>query len=78
MASGASYYSPIHAKNHTASHDQGGTDALTLFDATVPVTQAFSDAAATGAATVAARRDHVHGMPAAPTGVTLLQTQVFS
>jgi hypothetical protein len=33
------------------------------FDATVPVTQAFGDAAATGAAAVAARRDHKHGMP---------------
>jgi hypothetical protein len=33
----------------------------------VPVTQAFSDAAATGsAAFAAARRDHVHGMPATP------------
>jgi hypothetical protein len=46
-------------------------DATILaFDATVPVTQAFSDAAATGAATVAARRDHKHGMPASPGGMT--------
>lgn len=37
---------------------------IVAFDATVPVTQAFGDAAATGAAAVAARRDHVHGMPA--------------
>ena len=37
---------------------------LLAFDATVPVTQAYADVAATGAATVAARRDHVHGMPA--------------
>jgi len=36
-----------------------------LFDATVPVTQAHSDAAATGTAVVAARRDHKHGMPVA-------------
>lgn len=39
---------------------------IVAFDATVPATQAFGDAAATGAAAVAARRDHTHGMPAAP------------
>lgn len=39
---------------------------IVAFDATVPVIQAFSDAAATGAAAVAARRDHKHGMPATP------------
>lgn len=39
---------------------------IAAFDATVPVTQAYGDAAATGAAAVAARRDHVHGMPASP------------
>lgn len=44
------------------------TDATLLaFDATVPATQAFGDSAAVGAATVAARRDHKHAMPAAPT-----------
>lgn len=37
---------------------------IVAFDATAPVTQAFSDSAATGSATVAARRDHKHGMPA--------------
>ncbi len=43
---------------------------IVAFDATVPVTQAFGDTAATGSAAVAARRDHRHGMPAAPaTGV---------
>ncbi len=36
---------------------------IAAFDATVPVTQAFADAAATGAAAFAARRDHKHGMP---------------
>jgi hypothetical protein len=40
---------------------------IAAFDATVPVTQAFSDAAATGSAAFAARRDHKHGMPATPT-----------
>ena len=41
------------------------TDAtLPIFDATVPTTQALADAAAAGAAGVAARRDHKHGMPA--------------
>jgi len=39
---------------------------IAAFDATAPVTQAFSDAAATGSAAYAARRDHVHGMPANP------------
>jgi len=43
------------------------TDAsLAMFDATAPVTQGFGDAAATGSAGKAARRDHVHGMPASP------------
>ena len=36
---------------------------LAIFDTTVPVTQASADAAATGSAAVAARRDHKHGMP---------------
>lgn len=40
------------------------TDAtLPIFDVTVPVTQAFADAAAVGSAAFAARRDHRHGMP---------------
>lgn len=41
-----------------------------LFDATSPTTQAFSDAADVGTSTVAARRDHKHAMPAAPTSVS--------
>lgn len=41
-------------------------DTIVAFDATVPVTQAFSDAAAAGTAVVTARRDHKHGMPASP------------
>lgn len=36
---------------------------IVAFDATVPVTQASGDSAATGSAAVAARRDHKHGMP---------------
>jgi hypothetical protein len=43
---------------------------IAVFDATVPVTQAFGDSAATGSAGKAARRDHKHGMPAAPAGGT--------
>ena len=44
-------------------------DATILaFDATVPVTQAFGDSAATGSAAIAARRDHRHGMPADSSG----------
>lgn len=45
-------------------------DTIAAFDATVPVTQAFSDAAATGSAAFAARRDHKHGMPASPSSKT--------
>lgn len=41
------------------------SDATILtFDGAAPVTQNYSDTAAAGTATVAARRDHVHGMPA--------------
>lgn len=36
---------------------------IAAFDTTVPVTQAYGDAAATGSAAFAARRDHKHGMP---------------
>lgn len=44
-----------------------GTGAtIVAFDVTVPSTQAFGDAAATGSAAVAARRDHKHAMPADP------------
>lgn len=42
-------------------------DTILAFDATAPSTQAFGDAAAAGTATVAARRDHKHAMPASPT-----------
>jgi hypothetical protein len=42
-----------------------------LFDATAPSTQAFGDAAAVGTAVVAARRDHKHATPAAPTPVSI-------
>ncbi len=45
---------------------------ITAFDATVPVTQAFSDVAATGSVAFAARRDHRHGMPASPPGGRIL------
>jgi len=50
-----------------------GTANITL--ATVaaggtPSTQAFGDAAATGTATTAAKSDHKHAMPAAPTTVS--------
>jgi hypothetical protein len=41
---------------------------IVAFDATVPTTIAFSDAAATGSAAIAARRDHRHGAPANPGG----------
>jgi len=48
------------------------TDAtFAAFDATVPTTQAVGDSAATGSAAVAARRDHVHGMPAFGTATNI-------
>lgn len=51
------------------------SDATILaFDVTVPVTQAFADAAATGSVAVAARRDHKHGMPSFATNAVLLGT----
>src|ERR1700757_4493576 len=45
-------------------------DTILAFDTTAPVTQASGDTAATGSATVAARRDHKHGMPTIPAGGT--------
>lgn len=50
--------------------DAGST--IAAFDATAPSTEAFGSAAATGSATVAARRDHVHGMMSDPTQLTIL------
>jgi len=52
--------------NAEVGSDEWNADHVGVFDATVPVTQAHGDAAATGSAAVAARRDHVHGMPVAP------------
>ena len=40
-------------------------DTILAFDATAPSTQALGDTAVVGTATVAARRDHKHAMPAA-------------
>lgn len=51
------------------------SDATILaFDATSPSTQAIGDAAVVGVATVAARRDHKHAMPAFATGSIALGT----
>lgn len=41
---------------------------IVAFDATAPTTLDYDDSAATGSAAVAARRDHVHGMPSAGEG----------
>lgn len=49
-------------------------DQLALFDATAPTTQAFSDAAATGSAAIAARRDHKHAWPALGTTAAAVGT----
>jgi hypothetical protein len=43
-------------------------DTIVAFDATAPETQGYDDAADAGTATVAARRDHLHGMPSASSG----------
>lgn len=72
IAAGASGGTPALVLSTTAVAGVASTfirddDQIIAFDATVPVTQAFGDAAATGAAALAARRDHKHGMPAAPT-----------
>jgi len=42
-------------------------DTILVYDATVPTTIAFGASAATGSASVSARRDHNHGMAADPT-----------
>ncbi len=50
----------------TSSVGIATNSTIAAFDSTAPVTQDYGDAAAVGAATVAARRDHKHGMPATP------------
>jgi len=52
----------------TGNSIRSGATVL-AFDATDPSTQAHSDAATVGSATVAARRDHKHAMPAVGTNV---------
>lgn len=48
------------------------TDAtIAAFDGTTPAAETFGAAGATGSAAFAARRDHVHAMPADPTGKPL-------
>ena len=42
-------------------------DTILVFDVTSPSTQNFGNSASVGVATVAARRDHIHGMPSMPT-----------
>ncbi len=76
VAGGASvsYATPAIALGTAAAAGSASTvirsdSTIVAFDATVPTTQAFGDAAATGAAAVAARRDHKHAMPAAPTTI---------
>lgn len=73
--SGVTYGTP--ALTLGTANSGGSTDeairrdaTLLAFDATAPTTQAFGDAAAAGAAAVAARRDHKHAMPASPTTVS--------
>ena len=47
---------------------------ILAFDATVPTTSAVGDSAATGAAAVAARRDHAHGRESFATNALVLGT----
>jgi hypothetical protein len=57
----------------TSGQAMATDDTILAFDATAPSTQAFGDSAAVGSASVAARRDHKHAMPASPavpTGAT--------
>lgn len=82
---GASFATPSIALGSSAAAGAASTvirsdSTIAAFDATVPVTQAFSDAAATGSAAFAARRDHKHGMPASPavTGGVLLIADTHS
>jgi hypothetical protein len=70
-----SFATPAIALSTAAAAGAAGTvirsdSTIAAFDSTAPVTQAFSDAAATGSAAFAARRDHKHGMPALGTGAT--------
>lgn len=76
ISAGASFATPAIVLGTAAAAGSAATvirsDAtIVAFDATVPVTQAFSDTAATGSAAVAARRDHKHGMPASGGGGAL-------
>lgn len=73
---GVTYGTP--AFTYGTSNTAGSTDEavrrdaqLALFDSTAPTTEAFGDTAATGSAGVAARRDHLHGMPAGPPAGTV-------
>lgn len=47
-----------------AKGDPGATGAAASFDATAPTASAVGDAAAVGATSIAARRDHLHGREA--------------
>ncbi len=69
-----SFATPSIALSSTAAAGAASTvirsdSTIAAFDATVPTTIAYADAAATGSAAFAARRDHRHGAPAAPTGI---------
>lgn len=50
---------------------------LLAFDTTVPTTIAYSASAAAGSSTVAPRRDHTHGMVAAPSLVTATARETY-
>jgi hypothetical protein len=68
-ASSVSYATPAIVLGTAASAGAASTvirsdSTIIAFDATVPTTIAFGDAAATGSAAVAAHRDHRHGAPA--------------
>lgn len=65
---GASFATPAIALGTAAAAGAASTvirsdSTIVAFDATVPTTIAYGDSASTGAAAVAARRDHKHGAP---------------
>ena len=74
-AGGASFATPAIVLGSAAAAGAAATvirsdGTIAAFDVTVPTTQAFGDAAAVGTAAFAARRDHVHAMPANPEGIS--------
>ncbi len=78
---GVSYATPAIVLGSAAAAGAASTvirsdGTIAAFDTTAPTTQAFGDAAAVGTAAFAARRDHKHAMPAAPSDASLTFTDI--